>query len=74
LFAVGILAWAAVLLVQHHGLHHVGFDDGRLLVVAPIVAVALLPFCLPLILLVAVVWAVARGSRRHAAPAGAPAR
>lgn len=47
------------------------FGGVALLVVAPIVALALLPFCLPLILLVAVVWAIARGSRRHATPTSA---
>lgn len=37
-----------------------------LLVVAPIVALALLPFCLPVILLVAVVWAIAHHARKPA--------
>jgi hypothetical protein len=37
-----------------------------LLLVAPIVALALLPFCLPVFLLVALVWAIARSTRHHA--------
>lgn len=50
------------------------FGGMVLLIVAPIVALALLPFCLPVILLVAVVWAIARAGRRPAAPAPAPVR
>jgi len=41
-----------------------------LLVAAPFVALALLPLCLPVLLLAALVWAVARGTRR--APAARP--
>jgi hypothetical protein len=44
------------------------FGGLALLIVAPIVALALLPFCLPVILLVAVIWAIARSSRRPVAP------
>jgi len=35
-----------------------------LLVAAPFVALALLPVCLPVLLLAALVWAIARGTRR----------
>jgi hypothetical protein len=48
------------------------FGGLALLIIAPLVALALLPFCLPVILLVAVVWAVARSARRPATPAPAP--
>lgn len=44
------------------------FGGLALLIVAPLVALALLPFCLPVILLVAVIWAIARSSRRPVAP------
>lgn len=47
------------------------FGGLALLIVAPIVALAILPFCLPVILLVAVIWAIAR-SHRTAAPAAVP--
>lgn len=47
------------------------FGGLALLVIAPIVALAVLPFCLPLILLVAVVWAIARATHRPAPPAAA---
>lgn len=50
------------------------FGGLALLVMAPLVALALLPFCLPVMLLVAVVWAIARTARRPAGPAPAPAR
>jgi hypothetical protein len=50
------------------------FGGLALLIIAPLVALALLPFCLPVILLVAVVWAVARSARRPATPAPAPGR
>jgi hypothetical protein len=42
-----------------------------LLAMAPIVALALLPFCLPVLLLVGLVWAIARSARR-APPAAQP--
>jgi hypothetical protein len=42
-----------------------------LMIVAPIVALALLPLCLPVIVLVAVVWAIVRSTHRPAAPATA---
>lgn len=42
------------------------FGGLALLIVAPIVALAVLPFCLPVIFLVAIVWAIARASRRPA--------
>jgi hypothetical protein len=29
------VAWAAVILYDHHGLHHIGYSDGKLLVFAP---------------------------------------
>jgi len=44
------------------------FGGLALLIVAPIVALAVLPFCLPVILLVAVIWAIARASHRTPAP------
>lgn len=44
-----------------------------LLVAAPLVAIALLPLCLPVLLLVALVWAIARTARRPAPVAAAPA-
>ena len=47
------------------------FGGLALLVIAPIVALAVLPFCLPLILLVAVIWAIARAAHRPAPPAAA---
>jgi hypothetical protein len=50
------------------------FGGLALLVIAPLVALAVLPFCLPVILLVAVVWAIARTARRPATPAPAPGR
>lgn len=50
------------------------FGGLALLIVAPIVALALLPFCLPAILLIAVVWAIARSSRRTPVHAPATAR
>jgi hypothetical protein len=40
------------------------FGGLALLVIAPIVALAVLPFCLPVILLLAVVWAIARATQR----------
>jgi len=45
------------------------FGGLALLIVAPIIALAVLPFCLPVILLVAVIWAIARSSHRTATPA-----
>ncbi|MFC4525213.1 hypothetical protein ISN76_03095 [Dyella halodurans] len=50
------------------------FGGVALLVIAPIVALAVLPFCLPVLLLVAVVWAIARATHRPASPAPATAR
>ena len=50
------------------------FGGLALLVIAPIVALAVLPFCLPVILLVAVVWAIARATHRSSSPAPATAR
>jgi hypothetical protein len=50
------------------------FGGLALLIIAPLVALAVLPFCLPVILLVAVVWAIARTARRPATPAPAPGR
>ena len=50
------------------------FGGVALLVAAPIVALALLPFCLPVILLVAIVWAITRAAHRPAPPAPATAR
>lgn len=50
------------------------FGGLALLIVAPLVALALLPFCLPVILLVAAVWAIARTARRPTGPAPAPVR
>ena len=50
------------------------FGGLALLVIAPFVALAVLPFCLPLIVLVAVVWAIARATHRPAAPAPVTAR
>jgi hypothetical protein len=41
-----------------------------LLAVAPVVALALLPFCLPVLLLAGLVWAIARAARH--APAAHP--
>src|SRR5262249_47418222 len=38
-FAVLVAAWAALILVQHHGLHHIGYQDGKLLVIVPILGV-----------------------------------
>lgn len=49
------------------------FGGLLLLVIAPIVALAVLPFCLPVILLLAVVWAIARAAQRPTPPAPAPA-
>lgn len=45
------------------------FGGLALLIVAPIVALALLPLCLPVMLLVAVVWAIVRASRHSTTPA-----
>jgi hypothetical protein len=47
------------------------FGGLALLIAAPIVALALLPICLPVILLAAVVWAIVRIARgpAHSAPA-----
>jgi hypothetical protein len=50
------------------------FGGVALLVIAPIVALAVLPFCLPALLLIAVVWAIARATHRPASPAPATAR
>ena len=50
------------------------FGGIALLVMAPIVALALLPLCLPLILFVAVVWAIVRIARGPAHPAPVNAR
>lgn len=50
------------------------FGGVALLVVAPIVALAVLPFCLPVILLLALVWAIARASQRSPPPAAAAGR
>ena len=79
LAAVGVVFKLAFALIG--GLFHlVGavfgllFGGVALLIVAPIVALALLPFCLPVILLVAVIWAIARSAHRPAAPAPAHAR
>lgn len=44
-----------------------------LLVAAPLIAIALLPLCLPVLLLVAVIWAIARAARRPAPAAVTPA-
>ena len=41
------------------------FGGVALLLAVPLVALALLPICLPVLLLVAVVWAIARSVRRH---------
>lgn len=43
-----------------------------LLVIAPVVALAVLPFCLPLLLLIGAVWLIARASRRSSM-SGTPA-
>lgn len=45
------------------------FGGLALLIIAPVVALALLPVFFPVILLVAVVWAIARAAHRPAAPA-----
>lgn len=45
------------------------FGGIALLLVAPFVALALLPLCLPMILFVAVVWAIVRLARGPAQPA-----
>lgn len=45
------------------------FGGVALLIAAPIVALALLPLCLPVILLVAIVWAIVRLARGPAQPA-----
>lgn len=50
------------------------FGGLALLIVAPIVALALLPLCLPVILLAAVIWAIVRASHRPSAPVAANAR
>ncbi len=50
------------------------FGGVALLVIAPLVALAVLPFCLPVILLVAVVWAIARAMHRPVSPAPMTAR
>ena len=50
------------------------FGGLALLVIAPLVALAVLPFCLPVILLLAVVWAITRASQRSAPPAAASGR
>ncbi|MET3652861.1 hypothetical protein [Dyella japonica] len=50
------------------------FGGIALLVMAPIVALALLPLCLPVILFVAVVWAILRIARGPAHPAPVNAR
>lgn len=49
------------------------FGGLALLIIAPIVALALLPFCLPVILLIAVVWAIVRSSHRPATQSPASA-
>jgi hypothetical protein len=36
------VVWAAVILYDHHGLHHIGYSDGKLLVFAPIALVIFL--------------------------------
>ena len=78
MMVIGLWLMAAVIGVAFRlafaligGLFHLvgallGFVLGgvALLIVAPLVALALLPFCLPVILLVAVVWAIARASRK----------
>jgi magnesium-transporting ATPase (P-type) len=49
------------------------FGGVALLVVAPIVALAVLPICLPAIVLVAVVWAIVRMARGPAQPVASTA-
>jgi len=50
------------------------FGGIALLVAAPIVALALLPLCLPVIVLAAIIWAIVRLARGPAHPAQAGAR
>ncbi|KRF01844.1 hypothetical protein ASG87_10055 [Frateuria sp. Soil773] len=46
------------------------FGGIALLVVAPLVAIALLPLCLPVLLLAALVWAIVRANKRAPASTG----
>ncbi|HET6553855.1 MAG TPA: hypothetical protein VFG49_09985 [Dyella sp.] len=50
------------------------FGGLALMIIAPVIALALLPLFFPLLLLVAIVWAIARASRRPAEPAPATVR
>lgn len=50
------------------------FGGIALLIAVPIVALALLPVCLPVIVLAAVVWAIVRAARGPAQPAAVNAR
>jgi hypothetical protein len=35
-----VVVWAAVILIQHGGLHHLSFSDGKMLILAPLILVA----------------------------------
>lgn len=50
------------------------FGGLALMIIAPVVALALLPLCLPVLLLVAIVWAIARAAHRPSQPAPATVR